>query len=440
MSNYLSFDYWNVPYDPKKPFKSFWNKVIRIVLAASKGFTQDECSLKAAALTFYTLLSVVPVLAVVIGIARGFGFEKYIEAQIIVNFAEQREVSTKVIEFAYSLLHSTQGSLIAGVGVLVLFWTILQLLSSIENAFNAIWKVTIPRSWPRKLSDYFAMVIFCPIFIAASSSASLFVITNITEVTKQRNLWETFGPYLHFSFHIFPLLLCWILFSFVYIFMPNTKVSWSSGMIAGIIAGSAFQLFQWIYIKFQIGVSSYGATYGTFAALPLFLIWLNISWLVTLIGAEIAYHLENDAKIAAGHWPASEQKLVSKKILGLIITRCCIDAFSYGDRPLTIIDLAKKTGTTMVAVQGIVMQLQEAGILSEVLYSGNEGYYQPGRSIKHITVKNVTDALDDARNEEYLVAESDEMLFFKERLQTFDNLILESPVNIPLDSEEIARQ
>ena len=440
MRKYLSFDYWNVPYDPQKPVKSFWHKVARIALAVSKGFSYDECSLKASALTFYTLLSIVPVLAVVFGIAKGFGFEKFIEAQLLVNLSEQRELTTKIIEFAYTLLHSTQGNVIAGVGILVLFWTILQLLSSIENSFNSIWKVTIPRTWPRKLSDYFAMVIFCPIIIAISSSASLFVIANITRVTQQSNLWETFGPYLRIGFHIFPLLLCWILFSFVYIFMPNTKVPLTAGIIAGIIAGSAFQLVQWIYINFQIGVSSYGAIYGSFAALPLFLIWVNVSWLVTLAGAEIAYHIDNDTKIAAAIGPASEQKLVSKSVLGLIISHICVDAFNEGRAPLTISELAQRTGTTMVNVQNIVLELVDGGILTEVVYAGNEKHFQPGRGVKTITIKNVCDALDDSRNEQYSMFDSKELSFFNQSLETFDQLATQSSSNVSLESIEIPPQ
>jgi membrane protein len=432
MKRLLSFDYWNVPYDPKKPFKSFCNKVIRITLGVGNGFRQDELSLKASALTFYTLLSIIPVLAVIIGIAKGFGFEKFIEALLLANFYEQREITAKIIEFAHTLLQTTQGHVIVGVGILFLFWTILQLLSSIENSFNSIWKVTIPRTWARKVSDYFAMVIFCPIVIAASSSASIF----ITKVTKESPIWEALGlgSYLPILLHIFPLLLCWVLFSFIYLFMPNTKVPFTAGIIAGIIAGSVFQLVQWIYIKFQIGVSSYGAIYGSFAAIPLFLIWLNISWLLTLAGAEIAYHIDNDTKISAGTGPASERRLVSTKVLGLIIARLCVEAFSEGHTPVTITELTQKTGSTMVATQNIVLKLVEAGLLSEVVYAGHEGHYQPGRGLKHMTVKNICDALDEALNEEYLISDSKEVDFFKQCLESFDQLEADSPANVSLDS------
>jgi membrane protein len=361
----------------------------RVFLDTIRGFMEDDCYAQASALTFFSLLSIVPFVAVLFGIAKGFGFEQALESEILEQFAEQPEVAHKLIQFAYSWLQSVKGGLIAGVGTFLLFWTVVGLLNNIEAALNLIWKTKISRSYTRKVSDYLAFLIIAPLILIATSSINVFLTTRITE-TAQNNLFvDVISPLLLFVLKLFPYFLSWMLFTFIYLFMPNTKVYFRSAIVAGVIGGTAFQVWQWIYIKFQIGAASYGAIYGSFAALPFFLIWLQISWLILLTGAEIAVQLENDL-----YTPDRLQEPLSNKAAAMLITYRCIEAFVKGERPKTDRTLAQELGMSLNHIHNLVEALQSAGILSEVSLTDKTNGYQPARTVASITMKDVADAIE----------------------------------------------
>lgn len=417
----------------RQPFKGFFTKTIRIAIAAARSFAADDCTNKASSLTFYTLLSIVPVLAVAFGIAKGFGFEEHLKEELLQKFLDQRILADKLIEFAYSTLQSTQGGLIAGIGVIVLFWSVLKLLGSIEHSFNDIWKLKKARSWPRKFSDYLAVTVLGPIFLATSSSLSVFVMRQILNATHGYSMLEPLNPMIYWSFHAFPLFLSWLLFAIIYLIMPNTKVPVSCAFIAGVVAGTAYQLLQWLYINFQLGISSYGAIYGSFAALPLFLFWLNTSWLIVLAGAEIAYHIENDMA-RSSLMTAKHQRLLDVRLLGLAMTRECVRAFCHGLPPPNLYQLAQKAGVAVVAARNIVHTLVSEHILSEVRWKHGDGeFYQPGRDVKQITIKAVSDALDSSQHEQYFAIYDDEIRMYENKLAALASSADKSADNITLD-------
>lgn len=406
----------------------------RIAVASFRGFTEDGCSAKASALTFYSLLSIVPVLAVAFGIAKGFGFEQHLESELSQKFLEQREVVDKLIDFAHKTLQNTESGLIAGIGVIVLFWTVLKLIGSIESSFNAIWKVKKSRTLARSFSDYLAMILFCPVFFAASSSLSVFVVSQIVHFSKEQGLWDTVSPLIYFAFHLFPVFLAWFLFTALYAIMPNTKVPIKYAFIAGVCAGTAYQIIQAIYIQFQIGLSSYGAIYGSFAALPLFLIWLNTSWLVALWGAEVAYHAEND-RMNESLYTSPKQVEGDIRVLGLVITEKCINAFKKGSTAPSPFTLSEETGVSIVVVRRTIQQLVDARLLTEVNWRGDEGeFYLPGKDLKAITLKSVCDALNPARQERYLFISEKNTEQFIQSLANMDKYIESSQLNHPLES------
>lgn len=383
---------------------SFLTRCYRVILDTLRGFFEDDCYAKASALTFYSLLSIVPVLAVLFGIAKGFGFENALETEIHERFSEQPEVASKLIQFAYSWLHSVQGGLIAGIGSIMLLWSVIGLLNNIESTLNDIWKTKIGRPYTRKISDYLAVMIIAPIFLVTSSSINVYLTTQITATAHSNLITEAVSPLLLFLLKLFPYFLSWFLFIFVYLFMPNTKVYWRSAIMAGILAGTAFQLWQWVYIKFQIGVASYGAIYGSFAALPLFLIWLQISWLILLAGAEIAVQLENDLFV-----PNRSLNPLPKKAAAMLIVYRCIEAFDKNLPPSTDRILAQELGMSLNHVHSIIESLQTAGILSEVSYSKKTYGYQPARAIQNITTKVVCDAIEKTYEIPASVESSSEM-------------------------------
>lgn len=403
---------------------------MRILHAASRGFQTDECAAKASALTFYSLLSIVPVLAIAFGIAKGFGFQEHLEAELSQKFVEQREVVDKLIEFSYKALQNTEGGLLAGVGLIVLLWTVLKLFSNIESSFNDIWKVKKPRSFARSVSDYLAMMLLCPIFFFASSSLSVYVVAKIIDFSKSTNIWDQVSPFVYLTLHIFPLILAWLLFTALYAVMPNTKVPLKYAFLAGVCAGTTYQIVQAIYIKFQIGLASYSAVYGSFAALPLFLIWLNTSWLIALAGAEIAYHAENDPLYLEQE---QNQKQADARILALLIMNQCAKAFASGSPPVSVYELSHDTGGAVSATKNILQQLMNANLLVEVNWKSNSGdYYLPARDLKMITLKAVCDAVNTARQDTYLLVYNDEVKQYEQALAEMDVFMEKSSLNHPL--------
>ncbi|MCK5180552.1 MAG: YihY/virulence factor BrkB family protein, partial [Candidatus Omnitrophica bacterium] len=275
---FLKTDIWRIRASTLSGQKSFWIRQLRIILLAIRGFAEDKCQMRASSLTFFSLLSVVPVVAMAFGIAKGFGFEEMLEKKLMTQLQGQEEVAVKIISFAQSFLENTQGGVIAGVGIAILFWTIIKVLGNIENSFNDIWGIKKSRTFGRKFSDYLSIMLVCPILFIMSSSVTVLITSQVTLVVEKLAFLGPIGTLIITSMRILPYAVIWVMFTFIYIFMPNTKVNFRSGLMAGIIAGTIYQIVQWAYIAFQVGVSKYGAIYGSFAALPLFLVWLQISW------------------------------------------------------------------------------------------------------------------------------------------------------------------
>lgn len=381
----------------KSTFRSIriWFKhSYRIVVQSIYAFGENNDYLKASALTLYTLLSLVPFLAVAFGIAAGFGFENYLEEQLKHLFEEQQEAISYAIRFAQSMLKEARGSMITGIGLVALLWTNLSLLGNIESALNDIWKVKTPRSWIKKVTDYLAAMILCPIFFVVSSSVNVYFMTQITQTAKEYRLLELMSPYLILLLKMMPIFFSILLFIVIYLFIPNAKLQTFPRIIAGCIAGVIFQLWQWAYLKFQVELSSYNAVYGTFAALPLFLIWLQVSWLIVLAGAELAAHIENEAAYRDEKGLINTRN-VSQKELALMVVHRCVNAFYHGAPPLSTMQIAQELGAPVMRIQQTLDILQDEGILSEIggEYS-SQITYQPRMDARLITIKSVCDAIE----------------------------------------------
>jgi len=258
VSNFVQFlktDIWRIRASTLSNRKSFWIRQLRIILLAIRGFAEDKCKLQASALTFYSLMSVVPVVAMAFGIAKGFGFEDRLETQILTSMQGQEEVAQRIIGFTQSLLENTQGGWIAGIGIAVLFWSVIGVLGNIENSFNGIWGIKKSRTLGRKFSDYLSIMMICPVLFIMSSSVTVLITSQVTLLIEKLAFLGPIGTIIIISLKILPYAVIWIMFTFTYMFMPNTKVNFKSGFIAGIIAGTIYQIIQWAYIAFQIGVS-----------------------------------------------------------------------------------------------------------------------------------------------------------------------------------------
>jgi len=250
-------------------------------------FIEDDGFLKASALAYYSILSIVPILAIAFGIAKGFGFETLLEQQVRQLLGDYPELAAKVIEFAGSLLEHTKGGVVAGAGALFLFFSALKLLHQVEYSFNSIWKIEKGRSLFRMLSDYLAVIFFCPVFFVAGGSLALLFFTELHRAAKWAGAGPLATPLFLFAMKLLPFFFSWLLFFLLFIFIPNRRVPIKGALASALFTGAAYQLLQWGYIAFQTGVSDYNAIYGSFAAFPLFMLWVQISWSLALFGVEL---------------------------------------------------------------------------------------------------------------------------------------------------------
>jgi membrane protein len=406
ISKFIHDEIWNPQFHLRSKRHSFLIRQVRIIILAFKGFLEDRVSMRASALTFYTLLSVVPVVAMGFGVAKGFGYQAKMQEFIISNFKGQEEVLNWIISMSMNILDGVQGGLLAGIGMVVLIWSVMQVLTNIENSFNAIWQVRKSRNFFRKFSDYLSIVLIAPILIIVSSSLMVYITTRVETVVEGVVIIKHIAQFVEFLFSLLPYVLIWLLFTLIYMVMPNTKVNFKYALLAGIMAGSAFQFIQWGYIHFQIGVSKYSALYGTFAALPLFLVWLQLSWLIVLLGAEISFAYQN---VDNYEFEAESLNLSihNKRLLALLIMHHIVKNFEFGATPLTSSEFSKELGIPIRLVRELLFDLTQANIVVEtVTASPREKGYQPAIDINKISIQFVVEKLEASGSDQIIVKNS----------------------------------
>jgi membrane protein len=264
-------------------------QVVRKMILTVRFFTEKRVMAEAAALTYSSLLALVPVLAVVFAISRGFGYSKYIEMWFLNTLSSQPEAAAVIVGFVNSYLVHIRSGVFLGIGLIFMLYTVLMLLSNIEETFNQIWQVSNTRPIMRSLTNYLAMFLLFPIIIIVSTGLSIFMATLADKAENFVLLGTAVGKLLDLS----PFILLSILFVILYVYMPNTKVKLSCAIVPGILAGIAMQILQLVYIYAQLWVTSYNAIYGSFAALPLFMLWVQFSWTICLFGAQLTYTNQN---------------------------------------------------------------------------------------------------------------------------------------------------
>ncbi len=437
ITHFLTTGIWRLRLSNYPRSKSFFLRQLRTFLLSIRGFVEDKCKFRASALTFFTLLSIVPVIAMMFGVAKGFGLQDKVESTIMAHFQgeeqeNQKQVVEKIITFSKTLLDEAKGGVVAGIGVVFLFWSIIKLLSNIENSFNDIWGVKKSRSIGRRFSDYLSLMLICPILLVISSSMTVIVSSRILEIIQGYAFFRFLGPIVKLLLKLLPYCTVWIAFTFVFIFMPNTKVKFKSGLVAGIVAGTIFQFVQWGYIKFQIGAARYGAIYGSFAALPLFLLWLQISWLVVLFGAELSfahqnvetYEFEPDCLSASYSF---------KKLISLLMTHLLVKDFCEGKKPLNATAISHTLEIPIRLVRLLLFELVESGILSEVRTdNGRDIAYQPGVDVSKLSVEYVVRAIEERGKADVPVAETGELKKLSSSLEAFAGEIKKSTANVLL--------
>ena len=432
ITDFIQSHIWELPLDQLPRWQSPLIKQVRVLILAFKGFNRDKCQLRAAALTFYSILSLIPILAMVFGIAKGFGFEQTLELLLQEKIASRDMVAQEGLDWVISkaklLLESTRGSLIAGVGLIVLMWAATRVLRHIEAALNDIWEIKNSRPWIRNFTDLLSIMVVAPILFILAQSTTVFITAIIQDLSKGMKLLG----HLFLLIKLVPFGLIWLLFTMIYVVVPNTKVNFKSALVAGVLVGTIFQLSQWIFFKSQMGISKYNAIYGSFAFLPLLLIWIQTAWLILLLGAEIAFanqHI-NRYEFALG---SQEVKPSFKKLVTLLITNLLVKNFVEAKSSLTAEEISAILHAPVRLVRQCITDLMNSKIINEVgKKNSQDTSYQPARSVENLSVSFVLQAIDEHGLGDIHIHESGESKRLSQTLEALNQEIERSPSNILL--------
>ncbi len=369
-------------------------KVGRVIWQAARDFQRDQCALRAAALSMGTLFAIVPVVAMAFGIAKGFGFKTYLEHEVMALFAGQAEIATRILTFSNNLLEKTKGGLMAILGIVLLLYALIKLMATIEGAFNRIWGVSTGRPLIRKITDYLTISLAAGLLVILSGGANLFISTRLEWLLSTVGL--SLEGIVSLGVNLFPYLSTWLLFILFYLLMPNARVDVRAAAAGGVIAGTLFQLLQMVYLKFQVGVASYNAIYGSFAALPLFLIWLQASWAVLLFGAEIAFEWENTDFFLARDLEMESLSRRTQNFFMLCIVRLCVARLVQRGSPVTRKEIARQLDLPSAVVRSLLAYLVDAHVLFQVTPTGKGGPvgYTPAMDVECMSVTDVLSAVE----------------------------------------------
>lgn len=398
MVRFFSEGIWRVSEAEMSPVRRFCFRLLKRLVLATEAFVRDNMSGKAAALTYSSLLSAVPILAIVFAIGRGFGFGSMIEEHIKSSISVSPQFADQIVLFVNSYLDNTQNGIFVGVGLVVLLYTLIQLTSTIEYTFNIVWQVKTPRNIYRRITDYISVFLLLPILIVVSSGLSLFMVTMVRHLPD----YQLFSATVRALFDLAPYVLSGLIFTALYMFMPNTRVGFRHAIVPGLLAGSAFQFVQYMYIHSQIWVSTYNAVYGSFAALPLFMLWVQISWFICLYGAELSYAHQNIDSYSFVKDIPNISRRYHDFLMVLVMSRIC-RRFESGDaQPYTAKELSAENSIPIRLVHRLLDELVNLKMLIELGCEEGDRLtsYMPAEDINHLTVSVLFSRMDEYGNED----------------------------------------
>lgn len=396
----------------------------KLLFYTARGMLEHATMVHSAALTFYTLMSVVPILAVIFAVVNGFGLTEGLLENLYGVFPQSPEVIDYVVDFATRALAHTRDGVVAAVGVAMLFWSVVKVFGSIESAFNHIWEVKSTRSLARKFTDYIAIVMVAPLLWVS-----------VGALGKYAQSLPGIGDGALFG--VLSRLTSWlvscVIFIFLYVALPNTKVRLSSALMPGILAGTAFLLFQWGYFYLQRMMTSYNAIYGSFAALPLLLIWMQISWQILLFGGELSFAYQNIERFNQER----ESLLISyddrrKVILSVMLVVLC--RFRDEGGALSASEIRRRLDLPMRIVNDVLYQLTRAGLLLAIRSETDEKEetFAPARDIASLTVYGVLEAVDDCGSTPLDLTSSPELVRIAAELERIKAGARDSVYNVKL--------
>lgn len=394
-------------------------RIVKTINLTVKSFMSADLQSTACALTYRLLLALVPALALLFAIGRGFGFQNILASQLFNYFPSQHNALEVALKFVDSYLAQASEGLFVGVGIVVLLWTLISLISSVEDSFNRIWGIKHGRTMWRKITDYTAIFIILPVLMVCGSGLTAFMSSSV----------DTYLPFMtplvSFMLDAASVILIWLFFTGLYMLVPNTKVKFKNALPAGILAGIAYQVLQWLFVGGQIYVSKYNAIYGGFAFLPLLLIWLQLVWLFTLTGALLCYSAQSISDYALDEdiygISFNYRRRIGVGLLAVIVQR-----YSAAKTPLSASDFERSFGVPLRLVQILLGEMEDMNLICRVLPARRKDAirYQPARDLTDMTVGEAVDMFRDHGTTDFVSSFSSDFKSLVDALDQADNASL----------------
>ena len=382
--------------------RTLWSvKTVKIINLSVRSFLDRDLQVRSCALTYNTVLAIVPALAMLFAIARGFGFQNLLQSELFRYFPAQHQALETALTYVDNYLAQASQGVFVGIGLIFLLWTLISLMSNVEDTFNHVWGTTTKRSLHRKFTDYTALFLLLPVLMVCSAGISIFMSDAVQHVFEGNPL----SPVMHRLLAFMPTVISWIIFTAAYYMVPNAKVHFKGALLAGILCGTVFEMVQWLFVTGQVYVSKYNAIYGSFAFLPLLLVWLQLSWLIALSGVVLSYAWQNFDSFAYRD-KTKDMSQVAVNDLSITVMALATKRFKQHQGPLKRSDLIQEYELPAPLAEQLLTRLLKAGLLIKVATNGEDDgqdpAYQPTADPDDFSLTSVLMTLTEEGSSEFV--------------------------------------
>lgn len=416
---FIDHDLWDLEPDALTKARRCGLKFLRVCILVLKGFKEDKCPIHASSLTFTTVMAMVPLLVILFAIAKGFGFEQA-SGMLLERTADMPAAFQEAVKTILATVGSASAGALGSIGVVFFLWAAIKMLSSIEDTFNIVWGVKTPRPLLDKVRNYIVIMVVAPILLLISNAGMPVIMGFAAKLT-----WM--GPLLSFALSLIPVVIMALTFTLIYIVMPNTKVKFSAAFTGAFVSAVLTILFQLAIIKLGVLATSANKTYGTLAAIPLFLSWVQISWQIMLLGAETAFSIQNAGTYARERL-AVNPSARSRLCLAFALMKKITAAFESGTGPFDIVAYGTANRVPVRLINDVIAILAKTGLVAEA--AEQQGCYTLLRDPADVSARAIADAiLNEGADPNELGMKDDFPMFGKitdESFQTLEKQLLKS--------------
>ena len=414
---FLNRDIWDLELDSFSKARRHSLKFLRVCILVIKGFKEDKCPIHASSLTFTTVMAMVPLLVILFAIAKGFGFEQ-ISGILIQKTADMPAAFQDAVKTILSTVGSASTGALGSAGVVFFLWAAIKMLSSIEDTFNIVWGIKTPRAFIDKVRNYIVILVVAPILLIVANAGLPVIMGFAGKLT-----WM--GPFLKLGLQAIPVFVMALTFTFVYIMMPNTKVNFTAAFTGALVSAVLSALFQVAIIKLGVLATSANKTYGTLAAIPLFLSWVQISWQIMLLGAEVAFSIQNAGTYVRERLAANPSAR-SRLCLAFALMKKITVSFETGKGPFDVSAYGTAARIPVRLINDVIAILAANGLVAEA--AEQKGCYTLLRDPAAVSARAIADAiLNEGADPNELGMKDDFPMFGKitgESFQTLEKQIL----------------